>query len=214
MRLDLLTAASANGIITEARGRHGHDLMERLDTPRGMVERKHEIRRTYDAGMVGTGTVLVDDPSLTSHAVPGFSPVRITLDRTGRIPRQARFFDGSARTLVGVCAETPRDYLDFLEERGVEAVSAGRERVDLAVFLAALEARGIGSIACEGGGTLNRALLSAGLVDRIRLLVIPLVLDTGSVNVFEGFGAPVRLRLEEVERMGEYVWMTYAVTRT
>src|SRR4051794_1652496 len=135
--------------------------------------------------MVGTGTVLVDDPSLASHAVPGFEVVRITLDARGRIPRHSRFFDGSVRTLVGVCERTPREYLGFLRERGVDAVpagAAGEEGIDLAKLLAGLEERGISSIACEGGGTLNRALLTAGLVDRIHLLVIPVVLETRSVN--------------------------------
>jgi len=201
--LALLTAASINGLITQARGRPGEDLTAVVDTPREVWERKWAIRRRYQAVLVGTGTVLVDNPRLTSHAVPGFDPVRITLDAKGRIPRHARFFDGSVRTLVGVCGRTPPEYLEFLRERGIEAVSAGaagEERIDLAAFLAGLEARGLSSIVCEGGGTLNRSLLTAGLVGRIHLLVIPVVLEARSINLFEGLGAPVPLRLESCER--------------
>jgi riboflavin-specific deaminase-like protein len=212
MHLALLTAASLNGLITQARGRPGEDLTAVVDTPRAVWERKWAIRRRHQAVLVGTGTVLVDDPSLASHAVPGFEVVRITLDASGRIPRQARFFDGSVRTLVGVCGRTPREYLDFLRERGVEAVpagGAGEERIDLAAFLAGLEERGLSSIVCEGGGTLNRSLLTAGLIDRIHLLVIPVVLEARSVNLFEGFGAPVPLRLEGCERDGEWLWLEY-----
>ncbi|HEX3528075.1 MAG TPA: RibD family protein [Thermoanaerobaculia bacterium] len=212
MHLALLTAVSLNGLITQARGRPGHDLTAVVDTPREVWERKWAIRRRHQAVLVGTGTVLVDDPSLASHAVPGFEVVRITLDASGRIPRHARFFDGSVRTLVGVCGRTPREYLDFLRDRGVEAISAGvagEDGIDFAAFLAGLEERGISSIVCEGGGTLNRSLLTAGLIDRIHLLVIPVVLEARSVNLFEGFGAPVPLRLEGCERDGEWLWLEY-----
>lgn len=211
MRVALLTAASINGIITGARGRNAHQLEGVLGTPRAIFEHKAEIRRRYGALLVGTGTVLVDDPTLTSHGAPGFHCVRATLDRTGRIPRSARFFDGSARTLVGVCDETPRETLDFLAERGVEAVPAGRGSIDLATFLAGLEERGITSVACEGGGVLHGSLLDQGLVERIHLLVLPAVLDSASVRLFEGSSAAARLRLEEVERVGDYLWVEYAV---
>lgn len=221
MRLDLLTALSVNGLITGGRGRHSHDLIDLLHTPREVMERKYEIRRRYDAGLVGTGTVLADDPTLASHVAPGArGGARITLDPRGRIPRKARFFDGSVRTLVGVGAETPRDFVDFLLERGVEPVLAPPAtkttesgRIDLPSFLAALEERGIASIYCEGGGTLSRGLLEAGLISRLILLVIPVVLEAGSVNLFEESGAPARLRLEGCDRQGEYVWLEYAVDR-
>ena len=213
MRLDILTAASVNGLITERPGAPSHDMEGLLGTPAEVLEHKRAIRRRYAAVLVGTGTVLADDPTLASHAAPGFAVVRITLDAAGRIPRHSRFFDGAARTLVGVSARTPRDYLDFLAQRGVEAVSAGEERIDLAAFLAALGERGISSIACEGGGLLNRSLLAAGLVERLHLLVLPLVLDAGSVNLFAGPGAPARLYLQGCERQGEYLWLEYAVGR-
>ncbi len=212
MRVALLTAASINGVITGERGRDAHELRGFLGTPPEVMAHKGALRRRYGAVLVGTETVRIVDPTLTSHLIPGERSVRATLDRTGRLSRRSRFFDGSARTLVGVCEETPRDYLDFLTERGVEAVTAGRGRIDLAAFLDGLEARGIDSVVCEGGGVLNRALLTAGLVERIHLLLLPAVLDAGAVNLFEGPGVPVKLRLEGVERMGEHLWLEYAVT--
>jgi diaminohydroxyphosphoribosylaminopyrimidine deaminase/5-amino-6-(5-phosphoribosylamino)uracil reductase len=214
MRVALLTASSINGIITGERGRDAHELAGFLETPPEVWTHKGDLRRRYGAVLVGTETVRIVNPTMTSHARPGERCVRATLDRTGRLPRGHRFFDGSARTLVGVCEETPRDYLEFLQERGVEAVPAGRDRIDLARFLAGLEERGIDSVVCEGGGVLNRALLTAGLVERIHLLLLPAVLDAGAVHLFEGAGAPVRLRLEGVERAGEFVWVEYEVAPT
>jgi riboflavin-specific deaminase-like protein len=215
MTLSISTAVSLNGIITPARGVNGESLVPALGVPREVLEWKWQVRRRHDAVFVGTRTVLVDDPGLTSHALPGSPAVRVTIDPAGRIPRSARFFDGSARTLVGVSATTSRDYLDFLAERGVETIVAGESRIDLRRFVAALAERGLSTVAVEGGGTLNRALLAEGLVDRLYLILFPAVLDAGSVNLFEGAGGLARFRLEECERIGDYLMMTYeAPTRT
>ena len=150
--------------------------------------------------------MLVDDPGLTSHGRPA---VRVTVDPQGRIPRSARFFDGSARTLVGVSETTPQEYLDFLAERGVETVLAGQDRIDPRLLLAGLAEKGFTGVVAEGGGTLNRALLEAGLVDRLHLVLIPIVLDAGSVNLFEGPGF-ARFHLESSERVGDYLLLSYA----
>lgn len=211
MSVSILTAASLNGIITPARGMRGESLIEYLEVPPEVWRWRAEVRRRHDAVFVGTNTVCVDDPALTSHVLPGGSAVRVTLDRTGKIPRESRFFDGSARTIVGISEAAPHEYRKFLEERGVEAVVAGESRIDLRRFLDVLRERGIREVVVEGGGTLNRALLSAGLVDRLYLMMIPAVLDAGSVNLFEGGGEISRFRLEAVERVGDFLMVRYRV---
>ena len=210
--VDLLSAASINGIVTVGRGRSSYDLVPFLEPPRELWEAKSTIRRRYGAVLVGTNTVLTNDPTMASHGEPGYEVVRATLDRTGRIPPHFRFLDGSVRTLIGVTGATPPDYLRLLEERGVEAVPCGEEKPDLRKFLAGLQEKGIESVVCEGGGTLSRALLVEGLVERIHLMLLPVVLDAGSVNLFEGSGPPAPLRLAEVERIGDYLVVRYAVT--
>ncbi|MBV8201656.1 MAG: RibD family protein [Acidobacteria bacterium] len=216
MTFDLLTACAVNGALAASPAEPSTALMAMLDTPPAVRERFYGVRRRYDAVAVGTGTVLIDDPSLTSHlgagaagAAGGGPPVRVTLDRTGRIPPGARIFDGSARTLVGVVAQTPRAYLDFLAARGVEAVPCGEDRIDLAVFAAALAARGLRRVVVEGGGKLNRELLRLGLVDRIHLVLLPAALDSRAANLFEGQGEPVRLKLHGCERLGDYLFLEY-----
>lgn len=211
---DLLTAGAVNGALAAQPGGVSTAMVALLDTPPAILERMYAVRRRYDAVAVGTGTVLIDDPALTSHAVAGGpAPVRVTLDRSGRIPRHARIFDGSARTLVGVAASTPPDYLDFLAARGVEAVAAGHDRIDLAAFAAALAGRGLPRVLVEGGGRLNRELLRLGLVDRIHLTLLPAALDATAVNLFAGPGEPVRLRLLDCDRLGDYVFLVYQTIR-
>ena len=211
MRVDILTASSINGIITPGRGRSSYDLVPVLHPPRELWEAKYEIRRRHDAVLVGSGTVLSNDPTMASHSAPGYEVVRVTIDSAGRIPPRFRFFDGSVRTLVGVTGTTPESYRKLLEERGVEAVVCGEDRPELDLYLAGLEERGVRSVVCEGGGILNRALLDQGLVGRIHLLLLEVILDAGSVNFFEGPGLPVPLRLEGMERIGQSVLLTYGV---
>ena len=214
MKFDLLTACSVNGALAAAPGEVSTAMQVLLDTPPAVLERWYAVRRHYDAVAVGTGTVLIDDPTLTSHVVAGgAAPVRVTLDRTGRIPRHSRIFDGTARTLVGVVASTPPDYLDFLAARGVEAVTAGDDRIDLAAFAAALADRGLRRVLVEGGGRLNRELLRLGLVDRIHLTLLPAALDATAVNLFAGPGEPVRLSLLSCDRLGDYVFLVYQTIR-
>src|SRR5690349_9228062 len=153
MSLSLLTAVSLNGVITPRRGESADSLLPLLDPPKEVLAWKGEIRRRHGAVLVGTNTVLIDDPTLQSHAVPGFEAVRVTVDPGGRIPRKARFFDGSARTLVGVASGTPRSYLEGLAERGVEVIPCGvGPRCDLRMLLAGLRERGIEDVVCTGGG--------------------------------------------------------------
>ncbi len=223
---DLLTASSVNGMIAPAPGGVSTAMVGMLGTPPAVLARLYAVRRLYDAVAVGPRTVLIDDPALTSHTVgpaaaasagaasAARGAVRVTFDPAARIPRGARFFDGSARTLVGVAESTPRSYLDFLSARGVEAVPCGRRRIDLAAFAAALAARGLPRVVVEGGGRLNHELLRLGLVGRIHLLLLPAALDARGPNLFDGPGAPVPLRLEGCERLAEdYLLLTYRAGR-
>ena len=118
------------------------------------------------------------------------------------------------RTLIGVTEATPSAYLQLLAERGVEAVPCGDEKPDLPLFLEGLKAKGVDSVVCEGGGTLSRALLNESLIERIYLMLLPVVLDAGSVNLFEGWGPPTALRFEESERLGDYLVLRYLVSKT
>jgi riboflavin-specific deaminase-like protein len=219
VKIDLLSVASVNGMLISARGASSVRLAEALAQPPEVAAARYEIRRRYAAVMVGTGTVLADDPTLTSHATAGFTPVRVTLDRRGRIPPGARFLDGAARTLIAVCRATPRAYLDLLAARGIETIDAtpasegaGGGRIDLARLIAELAARGIAPVVAEGGGTLARGLLQAGLLDRLHLFVMPAVLDAGAVNLFEGGrGTLARLELEATGAVGGYALLRYRV---
>lgn len=214
MSVDILTASSINGILTPTRADGRPGLLDVLSPPLAVLDHLRAVRRSFDAICVGPNVIAVDNPTLASHAQSGHGPVRVTLDPEGKIPRDRHFFDGSVRSIVAVGERTPGAYLDFLAERGVEAVCCGEERIDLPALLGALAERGLGRLLVEGGGRFNRALLGLGVVDRLHLVLLPLVLDSTAGNFFEGSSpVPDHLHLEMVERIEDYLLLRYTVAR-
>jgi diaminohydroxyphosphoribosylaminopyrimidine deaminase/5-amino-6-(5-phosphoribosylamino)uracil reductase len=81
-----------------------------------------EWRATFAAVMVGIGTVLADDPSLTCRLDDAHSPVRVVVDPLGQTPPSARLFEKPGRVVIGVGPEAPDEALAGLEARGAEIV--------------------------------------------------------------------------------------------
>jgi diaminohydroxyphosphoribosylaminopyrimidine deaminase/5-amino-6-(5-phosphoribosylamino)uracil reductase len=118
----------------------------------------HRLRATCDAVVVGSGTALADDPQLTVRGPDGTAaarqPLRVVVDRRGRLPADARVLDDAAPTLVSR-ADDPRQLLAQLFDRDVRRVLL------------------------EGGPTLAAAFLRDGLVDEAVVHLAPKLLGAG-----------------------------------
>lgn len=180
--------------------------------------RVHELRDRYDAILVGIGTVLHDDPSLTTRLPDrqGKHPLRIVLDSMARTPRAAKLLtDGAAPTLIAVTARAPQERVAALRQAGAEVLVCGEgPRVDAQALLKALGEREISSVFVEGGGRVNASLLAAGLVDKVYAFVAPkLVGGRDALTPVEGTGAErlsdaVTLTGLAAETVGEDVLLT------
>jgi 2,5-diamino-6-(ribosylamino)-4(3H)-pyrimidinone 5'-phosphate reductase len=120
--------------------------------------------------------------------------------------------------VVLVSQATPPDYVGYLERRGIGHLLAGEDRVDLAAALEQLHLRyGVQSIRTDCGGALNGALLAAGLVDELALIINPsIAADPGSPCLVDlphavpGAGLP--LSLLELDRLSDgAVWLRYGL---
>lgn len=134
----------------------------------------HGLRNTADAVMVGSGTVLADDPELTCRLPRGRTPLRVILDRRGRVPLDARVF--ATRAKGPVLVYTARaGHARALAAFGIDAVRVkpARGRGALAGILRDLGGRGIHHLLLEGGEALLGAFFDAGLVDRVVVFVAP-----------------------------------------
>jgi riboflavin-specific deaminase-like protein len=170
--------------------------------------------------MVGIGTALVDDPLLTvrGRVAPREPPRRVIVDSAGRLPVEARVLsEGAGPVTVVTTARSGGTWRGEIEKKGgriVEVDADDRGRVSLPEALGALRADGIHSLLCEGGGRLASAMLAGAVVDRLYLVLAPILLGSDGVPAFpaadEGSArAPEgRWRLiEEPGRLGEDMWI-------
>ncbi|MEF3301868.1 bifunctional diaminohydroxyphosphoribosylaminopyrimidine deaminase/5-amino-6-(5-phosphoribosylamino)uracil reductase RibD [Paenibacillus sp. GYB003] len=160
----------------------------------------HLLRHRHQAIMVGVGTVLADDPLLTARLdVPSLQPVRLVVDSRLRIPLDARVVkDTSAKTIVLTTSGASIEQMMRLNAQGVEVIKCGDgPKVDLRKAMAVLTEREIGSILLEGGGTLNGAMLEAGLIDKVVLFFAP--------KIVGGAGAPGAFALPGFDNMADAI---------
>jgi diaminohydroxyphosphoribosylaminopyrimidine deaminase/5-amino-6-(5-phosphoribosylamino)uracil reductase len=158
-------------------------------------ERGHLLRATHDAILVGTGTVVADDPQLTCR-LPGLgdnSPVRVALDRRLRIPLGARLVAEARVTPTWVVTLPGADEArqQAMRDAGVVVIPAEPDpagRIDLAQALILLGERGLTRLLVEGGGRLAAALLRAGLVDRLVWFHAPVLLGGDAVPAIAELG--------------------------
>ena len=151
----------------------------------------HHLRDINDAILVGVGTVLADNPSLTTRLVEGKNPVRVIVDSNARTPLESRVVaDNSARTIIAVTVNAPQEKISALSSRGVEVITAGDgEYVDLTRLMHALAEREITSVLVEGGGTIHFSMLRAGLVDKVYAFIAPkLIGGSCALTAVEGAG--------------------------
>lgn len=163
----------------------------------------HRLRSRVDAVMVGVGTVVHDDPSLTARRPPHLTalavrqPVRIVVDSRIRTPRSAKILkqQHQAKTVIATTAAAPIARRRAFEARGIEVleVPGGRRRVSLKGLLGLLGHRGLVSVMVEGGGELNAAMLASNLVNKVRLYVAPTLLGGNQSKGVIGGGGPRRL---------------------
>ncbi len=139
------------------------------------LDHLHRLRAHVDAVVVGVGTVLADDPLLTVRRVDGRSPARVVIDPAGRSPADARCFaeDGAMRLIV--CAE---DAAGPEHAETIRLPAVGRSLSPRAI-IAALGARGFKRILIEGGARTISTFIDAGCVDRLHVLLAPLILGSG-----------------------------------
>jgi len=143
-------------------------------------ERVQKLRDCYDAILVGIGTVLADNPSLTTRlSYRGKNPIRIIIDSMARTPLDAHVVtDGLAPTIIVVTPEAPKDRIHALSACGAEVFVAKAKQggVDLRELFKALTRQCISSILIEGGGSINASVLAENLVDKIYWFIAPKII--------------------------------------
>jgi 2,5-diamino-6-(ribosylamino)-4(3H)-pyrimidinone 5'-phosphate reductase len=191
--------------------------------------RVDRLKAGCDAVMVGIGTILADDPSLTVKAEEcrehrrnrgvDEHPARIVVDSAARIPPGAAILHkGEGKRIIVVSARADPERLADLQKKATVIV-AGENIVDLAIMLDKLGTLGIQRIMVEGGGTLIAGLVVAGLVDEIYSYIGNIIIagkDAPTLADGEGFVSEAdfcRLTLLEATRMETGILLHWAVNK-
>jgi diaminohydroxyphosphoribosylaminopyrimidine deaminase/5-amino-6-(5-phosphoribosylamino)uracil reductase len=199
----LKAAASLDGKIVAANGES-----KWITSPQARRE-AHLLRSRADGILVGIGTVLADDPELTSHGA-GRDPVRVILDSELRIPPKAKVLrPGGPLTVIATAVKSPAK-LARLKRANLSLVQVKRVNggVDLRDLLSKLQRIGIATLLVEGGSKVHTSFLDQDLVDEVRLFIAPkLIGGEKSKTIFEGAGRPLARALKlasgDVRRVGE-----------
>ena len=134
----------------------------------------HKLRSEVDAIMVGTNTAVIDNPELTTRFYPGRSPVRVLVDKTGRIPRTHHIFDGSAPTWIFTGQAKDSGF-----SNNIETVQCTFDDTVLDRILAELYTRRIQSLLVEGGARMITSFLEKQLWDEALVVRTPKILGSG-----------------------------------
>ncbi|QSZ66794.1 2,5-diamino-6-(ribosylamino)-4(3H)-pyrimidinone 5'-phosphate reductase [Methanofollis aquaemaris] len=216
-------AMSADGKISTRERRQvkisGADDFKRVD----------EIKAGSDGIMVGIGTVMADDPSLTvkspelkaARRARGEDehPLRVVVDSMARTSPDADILcKGAGQRVVAVSAAAPAGRVEALREKA-EVVVVGEKGVDLTLLMHELATRGVKRLMVEGGGTLIWGLFKAGLVDELITYIGSTVIggvDAPTPADGEGFVREdefPRLELAGVERVDDGVLLRWVVKK-
>jgi riboflavin-specific deaminase-like protein len=193
----------------------GQSLDGRVATPSGhshyingpeALAHLHRLRALVDAVVIGVGTALADDPQLTVRRVNGPQPARVVIDARGRLSASAKLLadDGVRRLVItgtGVRPPLPP---------GIEIVGLPKTDDQFAptAILAALAERGLRRILIEGGADTVSRFVAAKCLDRLHIMVAPIILGSGRPS----FALPPIDRVDEavltpmrVHRLGDDV---------
>ncbi len=211
--LDLARSRNEAGVVL---AQMGQSLDGRIATESGhshyingqeSLDHLHRLRALVDAVIVGVETVVLDDPRLTTRRVEGPSPARVILDPNGRLPETASLLhDGAAPVYV-----VRRGGTQPVQTAGTETLFLESEASEGGIgphsVLSELRRRGMRSILVEGGGRTISRFISAKALDRLHIMVAPLLIGSGraglSLPVIETLDDAVRLKSRRFDLGGD-----------
>lgn len=174
----------------------------------------HLLRAASQAILIGSGTALRDNPTLTCRLdeFKGTQPLRVLLDRKGLVPPTGNLGDCSlAPTLVVTSVQAPVEWKKSWEKRGAEVIV----EENLGALMELLAARGVLQLLVEGGSEIMSSFFAAGFVNQLTLYFGPRLIGQTGVPLlplsFDSLKEAPVVRLERVEALGQTIRADYSL---
>ena len=199
-------AQSIDGRIATASGQ------SRWISPVQSLRFAHALRSHHDAVLIGSGTLMKDNPELTVRLLKGRNPVRVVVDSHLRISPDARILrdQDEAKTIVATTMRASRERRGRLADLGIEVLTVDTDRdhrVDLTRLLFELGRRNISSVLVEGGAAVITAMLTEQLADRVVIIIAPRIMGKGVESIadlgIKSVDESIRLSYRSIRRLGD-----------
>jgi len=180
--------------------------------------RVHKLRSKVDGILIGTNTLLRDNPILTVRYSKGENPTRIILDSRGIIPSNSRIIKTckNVPTIIAVSKKITKKNLERLRKYPIDIIVSGEKKVNLKQVLKKIVKRKIKKLLVEGGGTVNWELIRQGFFDEVIITVTPFLIGgKDAINLVQGTGFPKikkssKLKLKKVVRQKNELILHYS----
>ena len=141
----------------------------------------HELRKDMDAVLVGVGTIINDNPELTTRLVKGKNPIKIVVDSTLKIPLNSKVFKGPGKLYVATTVNAPKEKLGKIINKGAKIIltKSKNGKVDLQDLMKKLGKLQITSLMIEGGQKIFNSAIKEKIADKIMIFIAPKVMGNG-----------------------------------
>jgi 2,5-diamino-6-(ribosylamino)-4(3H)-pyrimidinone 5'-phosphate reductase len=182
--IELISEMTVDGKLTLKRGLSSKIIMGLMDEESHLF--LHKKRSQFDAIMVGSNTIKIDNSILTNRLAPGKSPIRVIPSGDASIPPGSNVLNKDAPTIVYTSERAETAKVDAIRTAGAEVIACGKDRVDIDGMMESLHDRGIARLMVEGGPTLIWQLVARRMIDHITLIQIPYIIGGDSTPSLVG----------------------------
>jgi diaminohydroxyphosphoribosylaminopyrimidine deaminase / 5-amino-6-(5-phosphoribosylamino)uracil reductase len=168
----------------------------------------HMLRAAHDAVLVGSGTLLADDPELTARTdpPPEKQPLRIIADSRARTPADAKIFRTLSKGPIAIATSETTNLDHWPSDRGIQYWMVAKDprtgSLSVEELLNSAARAGVKTLMIEGGGQLAASFVKAGLVDRIEWFRAPILLGSDGLPCIGGLGLETVASAPTYERVG------------
>jgi len=173
----------------------------------------HRLRSIFDAVVVGAGTVVKDNPRLTSRIKGGRNPYRVIVDGRLRIPLNSKVLKLDGRAIIATTASAPKAKVARFRRMGVMVFICGKKEVNIEVLIKDLSAMGIKKILIEGGSELNAKALK--FVDKFYFFIAPKIIGGREAKAviggegIEKMNQAVKLKKMKAKKLGDDILLEF-----